>query len=491
MATNALEENVIVKEDLPKQKLGANSFTSIEFMHESDGGETFIDFNNLIVPSLAIQRENFQNPTPAKLISAGIKGIRGNVELHSSDKGELQRITQFFITENSGIRLTFETKAGEIITGKINNVVKNEPYIVDAQPLIITTTLAEGDTDVHTGKVFRYNANQSTNLGEIVWYREGALQLRNNGNLDDGSRDYFEVFNGTQFSQTVRFNTPAGVGGEEIVGIAYGRLLERPQDSYSQEFETLGGQIDKIVEILDTQLAADVSQVQSSPNQPDLRAFGDLVAQLSNTTGQPNDGVDLGGDTSVFKQKTGFDLEFRGLTAGLGISLTENANDIVIESTSTVNPDQTIYRDTFSNLQTLAATLPDGARAFATDLSVSYEIFGNNLFPLRQVTPVVVTGSAFNLDFERYAYYRWDATANATITYSGLIEGRKLIVVTPPNGSTTYSTILPSGINFYISSEAGSSPRSFQTNAIHYEFKVISGGQVLVTMLGGRAGINV
>jgi hypothetical protein len=46
--------------------------------------------------------------------------------------------------------------------------------------------------------------------------------------------------------------------------------------------------------------------------------------------GEANTGSDLGGTVNTFKQKTGVDLEFRGLTAGTGLEVTENATDIDI-----------------------------------------------------------------------------------------------------------------------------------------------------------------
>ena len=54
------------------------------------------------------------------------------------------------------------------------------------------------------------------------------------------------------------------------------------------------------------------------------------VGSLPSGGGETNTGSDLGGTAGTFKQKTGVDLEFRGLTGGTGITVTENATDISI-----------------------------------------------------------------------------------------------------------------------------------------------------------------
>lgn len=55
---------------------------------------------------------------------------------------------------------------------------------------------------------------------------------------------------------------------------------------------------------------------------------------LPAASGETNTGSSLGGDAAVFKQKSGVDLEFRGLSEGSNITLTQGASAITIASSA-------------------------------------------------------------------------------------------------------------------------------------------------------------
>lgn len=57
------------------------------------------------------------------------------------------------------------------------------------------------------------------------------------------------------------------------------------------------------------------------------------INAVGGVAGEVNTGLSLGGDEDVFAQKNGVVLEFKGITAGTGISLTSDANAITINST--------------------------------------------------------------------------------------------------------------------------------------------------------------
>jgi hypothetical protein len=59
---------------------------------------------------------------------------------------------------------------------------------------------------------------------------------------------------------------------------------------------------------------------------------GDTSWATAGGSGETNTASNVGGGNEVFKQKTGVNLEFRTLIAGSGITLTQNASDITIDS---------------------------------------------------------------------------------------------------------------------------------------------------------------
>ena len=66
------------------------------------------------------------------------------------------------------------------------------------------------------------------------------------------------------------------------------------------------------------------------------------ITQLANTiqidsinTGEVNTAVSLGGTADVYKQKVAAEFEFRGITGGTNVTITENPNEIVISATDT------------------------------------------------------------------------------------------------------------------------------------------------------------
>lgn len=282
MSQNGNTQNnlAIKKKNLPNQKSGTTFYSNLEFAHISSGGESTIDFNSLIAPPIAVSLEGFSNPQPSELIGASITQNRGNVRLHSSARGDLQRFTQFYITSDSKIVLTYETEENEILTGMINNVIRTTPSILDVKKITFTGTLAEGATDVVIGSEYNINANSSTQLGDIIVYRwkgneTPKLMIRCEGNDINNDGNYIEKLSAIEFKDIGRAD------GENIAIYSPNCVPTEYQNSFKSDLETLGGQVDIISQYLQDVHNLPTNIFQVAPNQVDLRSFGQKVIDLT------------------------------------------------------------------------------------------------------------------------------------------------------------------------------------------------------------------
>ena len=76
----------------------------------------------------------------------------------------------------------------------------------------------------------------------------------------------------------------------------------------------------------------------------------------SGGTGEANTASNVGTGAGVFKQKTGVDLEFKSLTAGTNITLTQNANDIEISASGGGGSSEAFYLQRVETINNATAT---------------------------------------------------------------------------------------------------------------------------------------
>lgn len=281
MSQNGNTQNnlAIQKKNLLNQKIGATNYSNLEFSHVASIGDEVINFNSLVADSSLVSLEGFSNPTPSQLIAGKITQNKGNVFLHSSARGQLMRGQEFYIREDNQIRLTYEAEEDEIFHGMINNVVRTVPALLDVKKISFTGELAEGSTDVVVGSEYNINANPTTQLGDLVVYRwQGVgipkLMLRCEGNDLSNDGDYIEKLS------VIEFKEEGIVGGEDIAVFSPNCIPVEFQGSFKTDLETLGGQVDLISEFLQDVHSLPTNPFQGSPNQIDLRAFGQKVLDL-------------------------------------------------------------------------------------------------------------------------------------------------------------------------------------------------------------------
>jgi hypothetical protein len=286
MSQNGNDGDIIIKKNLFNQKSTITRYIDLEFAHKSPGGETFVNFSSLNTPPEYVALDGFINPEPDKLIAAQIKLNKANVEVRSTGpRGILFSREDYVIKSNGGIHLLYETEENEIISGTIRSIVRNQPALVDATKIMKTGTLAEGQTTFVIGSSFKANENATEQIGSIFVQRFAAdedpkLMFRNIGNLPSGEGNYYEIDGGNGYSNAIEFNEPGRAGGENIVVYSHALQVSRPQVSYLQELETLGGQVDSISSFLQDIHSLTSNPFQGSPNQIDLTTFGDKVSEL-------------------------------------------------------------------------------------------------------------------------------------------------------------------------------------------------------------------
>jgi hypothetical protein len=253
-----------------------------KFAHESvAGGETFIDIDALVTPTSI--NTGITNPMGGQLAGINLKNNSNSIVIISSANGTLQQGSWQVSSSGRRINLAYTTEPNEVFTVQIRTS-QATANVVDADAFAITGTLLAGDTDIPLGQVFTLNANEAEQIGEIVLSIDGVEQLRNVNNatanpLADGN--YEEVDAGNNQTNLLRLNESYPLDVAYSVK-ANGLIVNaQPNNSFTQQLESLGGQIDQMIPTLADLAGVDETDFQSSPNNVDLKAFADKVYQNS------------------------------------------------------------------------------------------------------------------------------------------------------------------------------------------------------------------
>ena len=278
------KKNSTLRKNTPKEsKLLATGVKSIKFWHEATLGETSIPFGSLVMPQ-AITDSGLSNPTGTELLSANLALFHNNVEVFSSLNQKLMEGLSY-VVRNNAIKFVngYTALEGEIFEVNYKNDVITGTNVVDARPLTATGLVLAGNTEFNVGEAFKTNNYVNDQIGEVLVFSDGVLQFRNVGNAAanpaaDGN--YEEVHAVGGFGTIIKFNDILAVD-RNVVVVSRNLIAERPDISMMQLIESLGGQLDSVVETVANLAGLPESDFQAAPNQVDLKAFGAEVT--SNT----------------------------------------------------------------------------------------------------------------------------------------------------------------------------------------------------------------
>lgn len=254
-------------------RLASTGYKNLEFMHEASAGDTIINLQSLSAPAQAVAN-GFAQPNAVDLAKVDLRYYKSNLILRST-LGSLTPFIDYKISGAQTIELLREAEDGEIFIGTLQTVARTGQTLVDAAPLVVTGTLPAGQTDFSVGP-YEVNKFPGQDHGSVLVIEDGQIVYRNDGNQEASlavSGDYQEV------SNIIRFNTTSP-DDRQISVVSIGALVNRPQESFDAVAEALQGQIDAIVPTLAALAGVPETDFQATPNNTDLKAFGDAFLAL-------------------------------------------------------------------------------------------------------------------------------------------------------------------------------------------------------------------
>ncbi len=283
MSTTGKGSSYIVKKSVGQSTAINTGFRKSRFLHQASAGQTLIQLNSLVSPPSAV---NYSGPTPG-LGGINLLNYQNNLTLKSSIRGDLMMNLAFVVSGSQTIKLLFEAAEGEIFEGIIDAEARTALTLADAKPLVVSGTLVAGQTDFNVGEPFKVGLYPSMKHGSVRVDVDRVLMYRNDGNNPPGpgiSGDYYEVHAGAGLGTIIRFNQPDLVNDREVTVTSIGALVERPNQSMLAIAEALQGQIDAMVPTLAELADVPETNFQGTPNNVDLKSFGDRVLSLEQTT---------------------------------------------------------------------------------------------------------------------------------------------------------------------------------------------------------------
>lgn len=256
------------KADITPSKSGYLGSKNINFHHQATLDDTTIDLTSLNGWIVGVS-----NPNPSEMANVG--SFSSNFILKSSTreyelvKGYDYTLLGTLITFMNGYEaLEDEQFTGSVLLPTSNAVVSDSKVVKRAFDLPI------GDVLLSIGDTYEVNTNPTQQVGSIMVYRNGKLQLRCVGNVLTGEGNYIEIDSGNGYGNQIQFKVANGSFIDGVV-VEFG-VYSAGDLNLISDMERLAGSV--------YQLSEDMADVTGNPVEDYFTASASEIDRLSLST---------------------------------------------------------------------------------------------------------------------------------------------------------------------------------------------------------------
>lgn len=248
------------------------------FAHKANAGDTYIDFTNLTQPDFATW--GITNPSSDTIINARLYNNRTKVDIATSENADL--IEKDYEINNNGITLKgWVTVQDEVIVVRARNLMSVASSLTTARPIYKTLVPNTGTTELDFVTAVIIDSNSAMIHPLLVFKNETPIYPVTNNNPANTDGDYYIKDLGKGYGRSIVLLTPT-VQGDQFLITSNGSLIDRPQDGYLADLQTIQGQLDVALPDLALATGNDLSKYQTAPSSVDLAYFGNLVTNILN-----------------------------------------------------------------------------------------------------------------------------------------------------------------------------------------------------------------
>lgn len=299
-----MSDSIFGKEDIgfrkkrvPETSQGVAIPSIIRFAHKFAGGEASFSLLNMTTPTS--EMPGFVNPSPSVIAGAGIAANSSALRLYISSGGRMIEFDSYKVLGTTiqflGVLALSGMPANTVVYGEIAGVAANPIVVGDGRFIRKSYSLAVGATSCPLGLTYKVGVGlgNSDQIGDIMVFRNGVLQMRNVGNATaavNADGNYQEIDAGNGYGTSITFNTPP-VGQADAIMVQMGFQVASGQMQIWSELERLQGAIQALA--VDAALGFGQpigNYLSANATELERRAFGDLVTSYGTRLNSLNDG---------------------------------------------------------------------------------------------------------------------------------------------------------------------------------------------------------